>query len=124
MDQNYKNKKVKRKKVANAKDILMSNDWLTQREKSAKYVSKEYQDYGLRLATKLQDPDHKALYIKLAKVENRALVTKALSFADDYPSARNKARVFMWKLKELKSDLKKKREEEAEEEKEKQLGLL
>lgn len=69
-----------------------------------KYVTTEFQDYGYRLAIRLNDMSHKALYIKLAKNEPRALIENALSFATDYPKAQNKAKIFMWKLKELKKD--------------------
>ncbi|MBN2100835.1 hypothetical protein JW710_02995 [Candidatus Dojkabacteria bacterium] len=68
-----------------------------------KYVSHEFQDYGYRLALKLNDLSHKSLYIKLAKKEKRALLEQALMFALDYPKAKSKAKVFMWKLKELKN---------------------
>ncbi len=69
-------------------------------------MSREFQDYGYRLSLKLSDMDHKALYIKLAKQEDRGLIEKALSFAIDYPKAKNKARIFMWKLRELKREKK------------------
>lgn len=104
----------KSKRLANARDILLSHDWLEKRESSAKYVTKEYQDFGLSIAGKLNDLEHKALYIKLCKEENRSLINKAISFAVDYPKARNKGSVFMWKLKELKGEMKKKKEEEQE----------
>lgn len=72
-----------------------------------KYVTTEYQDYGYRLAAKLGDLKHKALYIKLAKEKPRALLETAFSFAIDYPAAKNKGRIFMWKLKDLQSGGKK-----------------
>lgn len=68
-----------------------------------KYISQEFQDYGYRLAVKLGDLKHKSLYIKLAKNEKRPLLEQALSFAIDYPKAKNKAKIFMWKLKEIKN---------------------
>lgn len=71
-----------------------------------KYITKEFQDYGYRLAAKLNDLEHKSLYIKLAKEENRGLLDRALSFAIDYPEARNKGKIFMWKLKELRNEFK------------------
>ena len=67
-----------------------------------KYVTREYQDYGLRLAHELDDLAHKSLYIKLAKNEKRALLEQARSYVAD-ANVRSKAKVFMWKLKELKS---------------------
>jgi len=66
-----------------------------------KYISREFQKYGYDLAVELGDLPHKALYIKLAKNYPRALLEKARCFVKD-AQARNKARLFMWKLKELK----------------------
>ncbi len=67
-----------------------------------KYVSREFQTFGIHLAEELNDYKHKSLYIKLSKTEHRALLEKALSFAVD-SNARNKGALFMWKLKELKT---------------------
>ena len=66
-----------------------------------KYVSREFQTFGIHLTEELDDYKHKSLYIKLAKTTNRALLEKALSFAID-STAKNKGALFMWKLKELK----------------------
>ena len=69
-----------------------------------KYISREYQDYGYRLAAELDDLKHKTLYIKLAKEVDRALLEQARSFAIG-SNARNRGALFMWKLNELrKSD--------------------
>lgn len=65
-----------------------------------KYVSREFQEYGLRLAESLDDYKHKALYIKLSKTIPRAVLDKALSFTVD-SNAKNKGALFMWKLKEM-----------------------
>lgn len=69
---------------------------------SAKYISREFQDYGYRLAEELGDLEHKALYIKLAKTLPRKILEQARNFVKDAIGARNKARLFMWKLKELR----------------------
>lgn len=66
-----------------------------------KYVTKEFQDYGYRLAVKLGDTKNASMYIKLAKMRERALLEQALSFTIDYPNAKSKPRLFLWKLKEL-----------------------
>jgi len=66
-----------------------------------KYVSREYQDYGYRLAAELSDLPHKALYIKLAKTVDRALLEKCRQFAID-SNANNKGALFMWKLEKLR----------------------
>lgn len=75
-----------------------------------KYVSKEFQDYGYRLAMELDDEEHKGLYIKLAKEENRAILEAARSFVKDADHAKSKGRLFMWKLKQLREEKKKKDE--------------
>lgn len=66
-----------------------------------KYVSREFQTFGLHLADKLDDYKHKSLYIKLAKTTHRSVLEQALSFAVD-SRATNKGALFMWKLKELR----------------------
>lgn len=69
--------------------------------KTDKFVSREFQTFGLHLADKLDDYKHKSLYIKLAKTVHRSILEKALSFAVD-STAKNKGALFMWKLKELR----------------------
>jgi hypothetical protein len=67
-----------------------------------KNLSQEFQVFGVYIAETLNDTKHYSLYIKLAKNYNRTILEEALSYAKGYYSARNKARVFMWRLKELK----------------------
>jgi hypothetical protein len=83
------------------KDILSSFDW-----QKDKYISREFQDYGYRLAEELQDLEHKALYIKLAKELPRPLLEKARNFVKDAYQVKNPARLFMWKLNQLKKEKK------------------
>ena len=66
-----------------------------------KNLSTEFQTYGVYLAESLQDTKRYSLYIKLAKTIDRNLLEEALNFTKGYYSAKNKAKVFMWKLKEL-----------------------
>lgn len=68
-----------------------------------KYISREFQSYGIYLSESLGDYKHKALYIRLAKTVPRAILEKALSFVKD-ANARNKGRLFMWKMKELRHE--------------------
>jgi hypothetical protein len=68
------------------------------------YITQEFQDFGYRMAVELNDLKHKSLYIKMAKEENRVLLERALSFVKDADSAKSKARLFMWKVKELKKE--------------------
>lgn len=71
-----------------------------------KYISREFQSFGIHLAESLDDYKHKSLYIKLAKTHHRSLLEKALSFTID-SNARNKGALFMWKLKEIKGEVEK-----------------
>lgn len=71
-----------------------------------KYVSREFQTFGLHLTETLEDYKHKGLYMKLAKTVHRSLLERALSFAID-SKADNKGALFMWKLKELRKEEKK-----------------
>lgn len=95
-------------KFQSTKDLLLSHDFVGERQKAAKYISHEYQDYGYRLAVTLNDLEHKALYIKIAKDEKRPVVEQALSYTLDYPHAKKKAKVFMWKLYDIKKQIKEK----------------
>jgi hypothetical protein len=65
-----------------------------------KYISREFQAFGVHLAEKLQDERRKSLYIRLAKTLPRPVLEQALRFVVD-SHARNKGALFMWKLKEL-----------------------
>ncbi|EKD64834.1 MAG: hypothetical protein ACD_50C00288G0002 [uncultured bacterium] len=67
-----------------------------------KYISREFQSFGIYLAEELDDMKHKSLYIKLAKTTHRSILEKALSFVSD-SNADNKGALFMWKLKQLKA---------------------
>lgn len=67
-----------------------------------KYISQEFQDYGYRLAIDLNDMDHKSLYIRMAKTTPRATLEQARAFVVDAPNVKNKGRLFMWKVGELK----------------------
>lgn len=65
-----------------------------------KYVSREFQTFAIHLSKKLGDERRKSLYMKLAKTVPRAILEEALRFVID-ANARNRAALFMWKLKEL-----------------------
>lgn len=69
-----------------------------------KYISKEYQVYGLRLASKLDDKKRATMYIKWAKEKPRGILDRALGFTADYPNAKDKSRIFMWKVKQLEEE--------------------
>lgn len=65
-----------------------------------KYISREFQSFGVHLAESLDDVRHKSLYIKMARDYPRPVLEKALSFVSD-SNARSKGKLFMWKVKEL-----------------------
>lgn len=74
--------------------------------KRPKNLSREFQQYGVFLADSLGDPHRYSLYIKLAKELPRSILEEALNFVKGYSGARSKARVFMWKLQQLKDEAK------------------
>lgn len=78
---------------------------IKNKNKSADFRNKnEFQAYGNRLAEEFGDIKHRALYIKLAKTENRALLERAREFVMGQDKATTKGRLFMWKLSELKKE--------------------
>jgi len=81
--------------MQSVKDILKRFDPLKD-----KYISREFQSYGVHLAEKLEDIRHKSLYIKLAKTIPRPVLEEALRYVID-SGARRKGALFMWKLKEI-----------------------
>lgn len=66
-----------------------------------KYISREFQSFGVHLAESLDDMKHKSLYIKMAKTEHRSILEKALTFCID-SNAKSKGALFMWKVQQLK----------------------
>jgi hypothetical protein len=74
-----------------------------------KYISREFQDYGYRLAVELNDERNKSLYIKLAKEVDRSLLEQARTFVKDATQVRSRGKLFMWKLGQLKQEQKEKK---------------
>ncbi|HLB51484.1 hypothetical protein A3F07_02655 [candidate division WWE3 bacterium RIFCSPHIGHO2_12_FULL_38_15] len=70
--------------------------------KSDKRNKYEFQAYGNRLAEELGDTKHRALYIKLAKEEDRKILDLAREYVLASEKAATKGKLFMWKLTELK----------------------
>lgn len=68
--------------------------------------TKEFQAYGNMLAEELGDTEHRALYIKLAKTENRALLEIAREHVKASTKAITRGKLFMWKLTQLKREQK------------------
>jgi len=86
-----------------ADTLFKLSDTLLKRKK---YVKNEFQAYGLMLAEDLDDWKNKSLYIRLAKNTDRQLLEKARYFVKDHSpgQVQSLARLFMWKLKELKKE--------------------
>lgn len=70
--------------------------------------SHEFQAYGNRLAEELGDKKHRSLYIKMAKTEDRNLLESARISVITSRNATTKGKLFMWKVGQLKKELKEK----------------
>lgn len=77
-----------------------------------RYISREFQKYGYDLAEELGDLDHKSLYMRLAKTTPRQLLEQAKYFVKDAGNVKSPARLFMWKLAQLKKEWKEKKSQE------------
>lgn len=66
-----------------------------------KYISREFQDYGYRLAEEMDDVKQASLYIKLAKDKPRAWLEEAKRFVMGAEMVRSRPKLFMWKLKQI-----------------------
>jgi len=73
-----------------------------------KYISREYQSFGVYLAEKLGEERRKSLYIKLARDIPRPILEQALRFVID-SHAKRKVALFMWKLKKMNAFKQKKK---------------
>jgi hypothetical protein len=67
-----------------------------------KYISREFQSFGIRLAEEMDDYKNRGMWIRLAKTNHRSVLEQALSFVKD-SAADNKIALFLWKLKQLKA---------------------
>lgn len=85
-------------------DILAKHNPLT----GPQYISREFQDFGLRLARELNDMKNKSLYIKLAKTISRHILEEAKNAVKDSSNVRSKAKLFMWKLAQIKKEARQK----------------
>ena len=85
-------------------DILAKHNPLT----GPQYVSREFQDFGLRLARELNDMKNKSLYIKLAKTVPRHILEEAKNAIKDANNVRSKPKLFMWKLAQIRKEARQK----------------
>lgn len=83
-------------------DIIKQNPLVMDKRR---YISLEWQEYAYRLALELEDLPHRSLYMRLAKTHDRALLETARLFVHGR-QANSKAKLFMWKLKNIKDMMK------------------
>lgn len=67
-----------------------------------KYISRDFQSYGIWLSEEMEDYKNRGMWIKLAKTNHRSVLEQALSFVKD-SNADNKIGLFLWKLKQIKT---------------------
>lgn len=71
-----------------------------------RYISREFQKYAYDLAVELNDLDHRGIYMRLAKTVPRHLLEKARYFVKESGTTRTPGKLYMWKLGELRKELK------------------
>lgn len=95
----------KRSGFSAIRDILADFDPTEDR-----FISREFQKYGYDLAEELGDLERKALYMKLAKEVPRHLLESTRNFVKDASGVKSRARLFMWKLAQLRKQWKEKKD--------------
>lgn len=68
-----------------------------------RYISQPHQLRALQLTQKFQDPTHKLQYLNLCKSVHPTIIDQAESFVSD-ANANNQAALFMWKVKQIKTE--------------------
>lgn len=91
--------------LSSSKDILSTYNFLSPQEKK-KHAHFEFQAFAYRLAHDLNDLVNLRIYLRLAKNMERSLMERAYSYAID-SNTDNKAKVFLWKLKEIRKQIQK-----------------
>jgi hypothetical protein len=71
-------------------------------ENKQRRIAHEWQDYAYRLALELEDTAHTSLYMRLCKNTPRFILEEARCSIKDNLNVRNKGRLFMWKVKEIR----------------------
>jgi hypothetical protein len=75
-----------------------------------KYISRDFQAFGIYLAEEMEDYKNRGMWIRLAKTNHRSILEKTLSFVKD-ANADNKIALFLWKMKQIKNEVKAKQSE-------------
>jgi len=95
-----KNKEERNKGMEGLGQILLKYN--LDDSKKRRYISREFQDFGYKLAIELGDEKNVGMYMRIAKNEDRTVLEEALSFVKDAKNAKSKARLFLWKMKKIK----------------------
>ncbi|HOX96541.1 MAG TPA: hypothetical protein PLI45_04140 [Candidatus Woesebacteria bacterium] len=88
------------------KPIISIMDRYDLEETKQRRISREFQDYAYRLAVELGDTAHTAIYMRLAKNTPRPEIEQARLFVLGANNPTSKARLFMWKLKQIRDEKK------------------
>jgi len=88
------------------KDKKINNKYMETLKKRGedKHVTKSFQMTGLKIAEILNDKEHKALYIKLAKKHNDQFLLKLAKDIAEREGVENKGAYFMTVLKNKKNE--------------------
>ena len=86
------------------KTLFSIGEVIKKRDKAEKnkYVSREFQDYGYRLACEMGEELRKSMYIKMAKTIDRKILERARSFVIDAEKVDNKGKLFLWAVNKIK----------------------
>jgi len=67
-----------------------------------KYISREFQSFGIHLAEEMDDYKNRGMWIRLAKTNHRSVLEQTLSFVKD-STAPKKVALIVWKIKQVKA---------------------
>ena len=99
---------MKKKGFSSLDQVL---DKYVHEDNKQRRISREWQDYAYRLALELGDTEHTSLYMRMCKNTPRYVLEEALIFVKGASKVRSKAKLFMWKVKQIKDEKKKEKEE-------------
>ena len=73
-----------------------------------RYISREFQKYAYDLALELGDEAHMGIYMRMVKNTPRHIIEKARYFVKDANNVKSPGKLFLWKVKQLKEEIKEK----------------
>lgn len=82
---------------------LMHEEELVAAQEKNRYISTSQQWQAARLWHEFGDPEHKIYYLALCKKLKPEVIDAAYSFVQD-AHARSRAKLFMWKIKQIIKD--------------------